>query len=112
APDERFLYQRREAKVPERLIRAYQLRLNDKRGPWLAGMTLEPAAVAEAWCHQRGYVCFIQELHGKGIRAREAIGAAYVVGYFDDVAGMEKTYDQYRGAKGIVVDKKGFQLKR
>ena len=112
APDERFLYQRREGKVPERFIRAYQLRNDGQPGPWLAGMTLDPAAVAEAWCHQRGYVCFIQELHGKSVKVGETIGAAYVVGYFDDVAGMEKTYDQYKGTKGIAVDKKGFQLKQ
>jgi hypothetical protein len=112
APDERFLYQRREGKVPERFIRAYQLTKDGRPGPWLAGMTLDPAAVAEAWCHQRGYVCFIEELHGKSVKAGETFGAAYVVGYFDDVAGMEKTYDRYKGTKGIAVDKSGFRLTR
>jgi hypothetical protein len=112
APDDRFLYQRREGKVPERFIRAYQLKTDGQPGPWLAGMTLDPAAVAEAWCHQRGYVCFIQELHGKSVKAGETFGAAYVVGYFDDVAGMEKTFDHYPGTKGIAVDKHGFRLTR
>jgi outer membrane protein assembly factor BamB len=111
-PDERFLYQRSEGKIPERLIRAYQLRIDGQPGPWLAGMTLDPAAVAEAWCHQRGYVCFIQELHGKAVKAGERFGAAYVVGYFDDVAAMEKTYDRYKGTKGIVLGKQGFRLTR
>jgi len=112
APDERFLYQRKDGNIPERMIRGYQLKKNGKPGPWLVGMTLDPAAVAEAWCHQRGYVCFIQELHGKAIKAGETFGAAYVVGYFDDVAGMEKTYDLYKGSKGIALDKTGFRLTR
>jgi hypothetical protein len=58
-PDEKHLYQRREGKIPQRMIRAYQVKLDNKRSPWLAGMTLDPAAVCEAWCHQRGYVCFL-----------------------------------------------------
>src|SRR5438477_6439601 len=37
APDEKYLYQRREGKVPERMIRAYQVKLDGKPGPWLAG---------------------------------------------------------------------------
>jgi hypothetical protein len=61
APDAKFLYQCQEGKVPERMIRAYQVKLDGKPGPWLAGMTLDPAEVAEAWCHQRGYVSFILE---------------------------------------------------
>src|SRR5438874_2784089 len=34
-------------------------------GPWLAGMTLDPGVVSEAWCHQRGYVCLIEEFGGR-----------------------------------------------
>lgn len=100
-PDEKFLYQRKKGKSPQRMIRAYQVKLNGKPGPWVAGMTLDPAAVSEAWCHQRGYVCFIEELHGKPIKAGESFGAAYIVGYFDDIPSMQKTYDRYRGATGI-----------
>src|SRR5262245_8692996 len=111
-PDERFLYQRREGRVPRRLIRAYQVNVKGKPGPWLAGMTLDPAAVAEAWCHQRGYVCFIQELHGRPIKAGETFGAAYVVGYFDDVPDMERTFDRYRGAVGIALGNGTFKLKK
>jgi hypothetical protein len=59
-PDERYLYKRQHGKVPRRMIRAYQITVNGKPGPWLAGMTLDPAEVAEAWCHQRGYVCFLR----------------------------------------------------
>jgi hypothetical protein len=111
APDAKFLYQRREGHVPRRMIRAYQVNVGGKPGPWLAGMTLDPAAVSEAWCHQRGYLCFIQELHGKRVRAGEHFGAAYVVGYFDDVADMERTYDRHRGARAIVIADGQFRLK-
>src|SRR5262249_7052799 len=56
APDEKFNYTRGRDKVPERFIRAYHLRdpQSGKDGPWLAGMTLRPDVVCEAWCHQRG----------------------------------------------------------
>lgn len=111
APDDRFLYQRAK-KVPERMIRAYQVRRDGKPGPWIAGMTLDPAAVSEAWCHQRGYICFIQELHGKPVKKGETFGAAYLVGYFDDIRDMEKTYDAYKGVTGIAVSERGFQLRR
>ncbi len=102
-PDEQFLYQRQEGKVPSRMIRACQVKTDGKPGPWLAGMTLDPAAVSEAWCHQRGYVCMIQENHRRRVKAGETFGAAYVVGWFDSVTEMEKTYDQYKGAKAIHV---------
>jgi hypothetical protein len=110
APDDRFLYQRKQGKVPERMIRAYQLKVKGRPGPWLAGMTLDPAAVSEAWCHQRGYVCFIQELHGRPVKAGGSFGAAYVVGYFDNIADMEKTYDRYKGARRIVIKDGKFTL--
>jgi hypothetical protein len=110
APDEKFLYQRKDDKIPERMIRAYQIKVDGKPGPWLAGMTLDPAEVCEAWCHQRGYVCFIQELHRKKVKAGQSFGAAYVVGFFDDVAEMEKTYDAYKGTKGIVIEDGRYRL--
>jgi hypothetical protein len=102
-PDAKNLYQRKEGKVPERMIRAYQVKKDDKPGPWLAGMTLDPGVVYEAWCHQRGYVCFIEELHGKKVKAGESFGAAYVVGWFDDIPEMEKVYDKYKGKKKLTV---------
>jgi hypothetical protein len=110
-PDEKYLYQRREGKVPRRMIRAYQVKVGGQPGPWLAGMTLDPAAVSEAWCHQRGYVCFIQELHGRPVKAGETFGAAYVVGYFDDLAAMERVYDRHRGASALVVEGGTFRLR-
>jgi hypothetical protein len=112
APDDRYHYQRQKGKVPGRMIRAYQVKVKGKPGPWLAGMTLDPAAVSEAWCHQRGYVCFIQELHGKKVKAGESFGAAYVVGYFDDIPAMKKVYDKYKGANRIVIEKGKFRLEK
>lgn len=109
-PDEKFLYQRREGQIPPRMIRAYRVKQSGRPGPWLAGMTLDPSAVSEAWCHQRGYVSFIQELHGRPVKAGQSIGSAYVVGWFDDVAQMEKVYDARRGKTRLVIDGKSFRL--
>ncbi len=109
-PDERFLYQRKEGDIPERMIRAYQVKLDGKPGPWLAGMTLDAAEVAEAWCHQRGYVSFIEELHGKKVKAGETFGAAYIVGWFDDLDEMRRVYDRYKGKRRIVMAKGRFHL--
>src|SRR5262249_37089375 len=103
APDEKFLYQRKEGHIPEYMIRAYQVKRDGKPGPWLAGITLDPAETSEAWCHQRGYVCFIEELHQRHVKAGEKFGAAYAVGWFDDIAAMKKCADRYKGAKRIIV---------
>jgi hypothetical protein len=109
-PDARYLYQRKEGKAPKRMIRAYQVKVKGKPGPWLGGLTLDPAAVSEAWCHQRGYVCFIEELHRRKVKAGESFGAAYAVGWFDDVASMEKVCDQYRGRTRIRIQGDTFVL--
>ena len=66
--DARYLYQRQVDRIPSRFIRAYQL----ANGTWLARMTLDPSTVYEAWCHQRGYVCMIQEIGGFSIQAGES----------------------------------------
>ena len=97
------------------MIRAYHLRdpKTGKDGPWLAGMTLAPEVVTEAWCHQRGYVCMIEEFGppaSKGIKAGASFSAAFIVGFFDSIEQMEKTYDQYRGATGIEVTEAGWKL--
>ena len=114
APDERFLYTRDDAKPPKRFIRAYRTRdpKTGADGPWLAGMTLDPAVVYEAWCHQRGYVCMIQEVSGRPVRAGESFGAAYVVGFFDSVEEMERVYDEYAGHRGLEATAKGWKLTR
>jgi len=102
-PDEKFNYRRDRTQgvpgVPERMIRAYQLRdpKTGKSGPWLAGMVLDPSVVSEAWCHQRGYVCMILEFAERPIHASESFSAAFVVGYFDSIDEMNGVYDQYKG---------------
>jgi len=110
APDAKYLYQRKDNAVPERMIRAYQVKRDGRPGPWLAGMTLDPAAVSEAWCHQRGYISFIEELHRGDVKAGESFGAAYAVGWFDDVKEMERVYDSYKGKTRIVLGKDSFRL--
>lgn len=112
APDARFEYLRDRDKLPERMIRAYHLRDpgSGKPGPWLAGMTLEPSVVSEAWCHQRGYVCMIEEFGGRPIKSGESFQAAFLVGYFDSIEEMEKVYDQYKGNTGLEVTTDGWKL--
>lgn len=109
-PDEKFLYERGRGPAPTRMIRAYQVKLDGRPGPWLVGMTLDPAEVAEAWCHQRGYVCMIEELHRRHVHAGETFGAAYIVGWFDDVAEMNDLYDRYKDAMGIEVTADKFEV--
>ena len=115
APDEKFNYRRDRDGVPTRMIRAYHTR-NPKTGadgPWLAGMTLNPADTSEAWCHERtGYVCFIHEVGERPIKAGESFGAAFVIGWFDSIAEMEKVYDTYRGNSTLDVTTKGWKLSK
>jgi hypothetical protein len=115
APDEKFNYRRDRDKAPARFIRAYRLRdpKTGKDGPWLAGMTLRPEVVTEAWCHQRGYVCMIEEFGppiGKGVKAGEAFSAAFIVGYFDSIQEMEKVYDEYAGAVRVEATAAGWKV--
>lgn len=108
-PDRRYLYQRgQSSEIPQRFIRAYQL----SSGVWLAGMTLEPSAVYEAWCHQRGYVCMIQEIGGWCVRKGESFGAVHLVGFFDDHAEMQQAFDRHRGSVALRVEDGGWFLER
>lgn len=113
-PDAQFDYLRGRDKMPERFIRAYQLRdaKTGQDGPWLAGMTLDPSVVSDAWCHQRGYVCFIEEFGARPIKAGESFSAAFVVGYFDSVEEMNQVYDQYKGHTALDVSKDGWKLRK
>jgi len=120
-PDRRFLYAGKNGKngkdvldPPRRFIRAYRIRDPEtgRQGPWLAGMTLDPSMVHEAWCHQRGYVCFIQEIGGKRIRAGDSFSAAFIVGYFDTIEEMHRIYDEHAGANLLEVDSGGWRLRR
>lgn len=106
APDENFFYRREDGKVPEKFIRAYQL----QNGVWLAGMALHPPAVYEAWCHQRGYVCFIQEIGGWKVQAGESFGAVHLIGYFDSVSEMEHVFDTFQGATNLKVSESKWKL--
>ena len=54
--------------------------------------------MSKAWCHQRGYVCFIEEIGGRSVAAGESFGPAHAVGWFDSIDDMEATADQHRGA--------------
>jgi len=114
APDAQFRYVRNAADIPKRFIRAYRLRdpRTGKEGPWLAGMTLRPDVVSEAWCHQRGYVSMIQEIGGGNYRKGDRIQAAYLIGYFDSLEAMDRTFDQEAGPVGIEVDAEGWKLVR
>src|SRR5436190_4793758 len=114
APDEKFNYRRESHRVPKRFIRAYHLcdLENGREGPWLAGMTLDPSVVYEAWCHQRGYVCLIEEFGGRPIQAGESFGAAFIVGYFDSIQDIETVYDRYAGNTGLEVSEQGWKLMR
>ncbi|HUV65246.1 MAG TPA: hypothetical protein VMW24_15225 [Sedimentisphaerales bacterium] len=101
APNERYLYQRAVSPIPTRMIRAYKIR--GQGMPWLAGMTLDPQIVSEAWCHQRGYVCFIQEIGGLPVEVGDSFTACYIIGYFNSVADMEFEYDRHRGFTSLAV---------
>jgi len=113
APDEKFNFRRNRDGVPKRFIRAYRVR-NPKTGEpglWLAGMTLDPAVVHEAWCNRRpGFICFIEEFGGHPIKSGEKFSAAFIVGWFDSIKEMNQVYDQHKGAMDLKVSRKGWQL--
>ena len=112
-PDERFNYRRDANTVPDRFIRAYHLRdpKTGKQGPWLAGMTLDPSAVYEAWCCQwTGIVIFIEECGGRPIKAGQSFSTAFVVGYFDSIDEMSAVNDRYKGHTALSVDESGWRL--
>ena len=113
-PDLKFGYRRDLNKIPDRFIRAYRLRHKESGadGPWLAGLTLEPSVVYEAWCSQRpgDIIVMIQEIHGRPVKAGESFSAAHIVGFFDDMEEMHQVYDRYRGHTGLAADPSGWRL--
>lgn len=113
APDEKFNFRRDRDGVPKRMIRAYHTRdpKTGKDGPWLAGMTLNPADTSEAWCHQRNYVCLIHEFGERPVKAGESFSAAFIVGWFDSIEEMERVYDEHKGHSGLDVSASGWKLK-
>lgn len=111
-PDEKFLYVRGNEKTPKRFIRAYHLRdpKTGHDGPWLAGMTLDPAVVSEAWCHERGYICMIEEIGGRPIKAGQSCSAAFIVGFFDSIEEMNQIYDRYAGHNCLDANEENWKL--
>jgi hypothetical protein len=113
-PDLKYGYRRDTHRTPASFIRAYHLR--DKKiatdGPWLAGLTLDPAVVYEAWCSQRpgGIIVMIEEVHGKPVKAGASFSAAHVVGYFDTIDEMHRVYDKYKGHTSLAADASGWRL--
>lgn len=117
-PDEKFGYRRDEQKkLPEHFIRAYHIRdpKTGKDGPWLAGLTLEPSVVYEAWASQRlnnNIIVMIEEIHGRPTKAGESFSAAHIVGFFGSIEEMHATYDKYKGHTKLAVDKSGWRLEK
>lgn len=113
-PDAKFNYRRDKNKLPDHFIRAYRLRdkTTGKDGPWLAGLTLEPSVVYEAWCSQRpgNIIVMIEEIHGKKVKAGDTFSATHIVGYFDNLREMHTIYDRYKGHTSLTVDEKGWRL--
>ncbi len=113
-PDLKFGYRRDTHKTPNHFIRAYHLRdkKTGKDGPWLAGLTLEPSVVYEAWCSQRpgNIIVMIEEIHGRPVKAGASFSAAHIVGYFDTIEEMHKVYDRYKGHTALVADRAGWRL--
>jgi hypothetical protein len=113
-PDRKFNYRRDINKTPEHFIRAYHLRdkQTGKDGPWLAGLTLEPSVVYEAWCAQwpGNFLVMIEEIHGRPVKAGESFSAAHIVGFFDTIEEMHKVYDRNKGHTALSADPSGWRL--
>ena len=99
---------------PERFIRAYRLRDRETgaEGPWLAGLTLEPSVVYEAWCSQRpgGIIVMIEEIHGHPVKPGDVFSAAHTVEWFDSIEEMHEVYDRHKGHTALAVDPSGWRL--
>lgn len=115
-PDLKFGYRRDTHKIPEHFIRAYHLRDKEsgKEGPWLAGLTLEPSVVYEAWCSQRpgNIIVMIEEIHGKLVKEGESFSATHIVGYFDSIEEMHNVYNRYKGHTALIVNSSGWHLEK
>ena len=115
-PDLKFGYRRDAHRIPTHFIRAYRLRnaATGKEGPWLAGMTLEPSVVYEAWCSQRpgDIIVMIEEIHGRSVEAGESFSAAHIVGFFEGIEEMHQVYVSHRGHTRLVADPSGWHLEK
>ena len=81
-------------------------------GPWLAGLTLEPSVVYEAWCSQRpgDIIVMIEEIHGKPVKAGDSFSAAHIVGYFDTIEEMHRVYDHHKRHTALTANALGWRL--
>jgi hypothetical protein len=115
-PDSKYGYRRDTHKMPAHFIRAYHLRDKEtgKDGPWLAGLTLEPSVVYEAWCSQRpgGIIVMIEEIHGRPTKAGDCFSAAHIVGYFESIDEMHAVYDEHKGHTALSTDESGWRLEK
>lgn len=115
-PDLKFGYRRDTHRIPKHFIRAYHLRDKEsgKDGPWLAGMTLKPSVVYEAWCSQRpgNIIVMILEIHGKPVKSGESFSAAHIVGYFDSIEEMRQVYNSFKDCSTLTADTSGWRLEK
>ncbi len=115
-PDQKFYFRRDVHGVPPHFIRGYRLRdpVTGQEGPWLAGMTLAPEVVYEAWCNQRpgGIVVMILEIHGRPTKPGDRFGAVHLVGFFDSVEEMHAVYERYQGLTRLIVENGSWRLAR
>lgn len=115
-PDLKFGYRRDTHQLPDTFIRAYRTRDKEtgKDGPWLAGLTLDPSIVYEAWCSQRpgGIIVMIEEVYGRPIKAGQSFSAAHIVGWFDTIDEMHALYDQHKGNTVLIADESGWHLEK
>lgn len=117
-PDRKFNYRRDLNALPERFIRGYKVRdpQTGMDGPWLAGLTLEPSVVYEAWWSERNapydIIVAILEIHGRPTRAGEIFSAAHIVGWFDSIEEMNALYDLYKGSTVLEANSEGWRLRR
>ena len=114
-PDLKFGHRRDLNTIPDHFIRAYHLRNPDtgRPGPWIAGLTLEPSIVYEAWCSMRpgDIIVMIEEIHGRPVKSGESFSSAHIVGFFDTVAEMHRTYRQHKGHTALQTDNAGWTLR-
>lgn len=113
-PDLKYGYRRDLNRTPNRFIRAYHLRdpKTGHDGPWLAGLTLDPSVVYEAWCSQRpgGIIVMIEEIHGRPVKAGDTFSAAHIVGFFDSIDDMNTVFDRYKGHTALEASSSGWRL--
>ena len=113
-PDLKYGYRRDLNTIPDHFIRAYHLRdpKTGSAGPWLAGLTLDPSIVYEAWCSMRpgDIIVMIEEIHGKPVKAGESFSSAHIVGYFDDIDAIHQLCEKHKGHTGLEIDESGWTL--